>query len=214
LVLGDASAASAIVPNGVELDYWQRSGPPSTRPTIAFTGAMDYPPNIDAAIHLVNEILPLVRELVPNARVLIVGRDPVPEVRSLNGSGVTVTGAVPDVRPYLEEAAVFAAPLRFAAGIQNKVLEAMAFQLPIVAYGPAVTGVLPASGEKPPVETAEGPADCANRIVSLLHRVRAGERPGDAGRDFAARHFTWAASGASLLTAAASVTRRRGKDPS
>jgi glycosyltransferase involved in cell wall biosynthesis len=110
----------AVVPNGIDLDRWSRTGRSLGRDTIVFTGAMSYGPNVDAAVRLARSILPIVRRSSPAAQLTIVGRDPTAQVVALGAlPGVTVTGFVDDVRPYLEAASVFVAPLRFGAGIQN-----------------------------------------------------------------------------------------------
>jgi glycosyltransferase involved in cell wall biosynthesis len=98
-----------------------------------FTGAMDYWPNIDAVTWFATEMLPQLEQNWPSLRFYIVGRSPTPAVQALARRQIVVTGTVPDVRPYLRHAAVVVAPLRLARGIQNKVLEAMAMGLPVVA---------------------------------------------------------------------------------
>jgi sugar transferase (PEP-CTERM/EpsH1 system associated) len=101
---------------------------------IVFTGAMDYWPNADAARWFVSEVLPAVLRQHPRARFYVVGMNPTPSVRTLaQDPAVTVTGRVPDTRPYLQHASVVVAPLRIARGVQNKILEAMAMARPVVA---------------------------------------------------------------------------------
>lgn len=124
--------------NGVDADFFspdpERPNPFGDKETpVVFTGAMDYWPNIDAAIWFVNEILPRVRQQRPEVRFYIVGRSPTPEVLALANEHVVVTGTVPDVRPYLQHASIVVAPLRVARGIQNKILEAMAMGRPVIA---------------------------------------------------------------------------------
>ncbi|UCV26654.1 TIGR03087 family PEP-CTERM/XrtA system glycosyltransferase [Ferribacterium limneticum] len=124
--------------NGVDAEFFSpdvgRENPFGANETsIVFTGAMDYWPNIDAATWFVNEILPSLRQQRPEIRFYIVGRSPTPEVLALADEHVVVTGTVPDVRPYLQYAAVVVAPLRVARGIQNKILEAMAMERPVIA---------------------------------------------------------------------------------
>jgi sugar transferase (PEP-CTERM/EpsH1 system associated) len=112
------------------------------RQVIVFTGAMDYWPNAQAVVWFAGEVLPRVRQAMPDALFYVVGRNPGRAVRQLsNCPGVTVTGTVPDVRPYLAHAAVAVAPLQLARGIQNKVLEAMAMALPVVASPQALEGI-------------------------------------------------------------------------
>jgi polysaccharide biosynthesis protein PslH len=195
---GPDGAERAVIPNGVDLDFWRRTGR-QLGDTIVLTGAMDYPPNADAAVQLADVILPLVRREIPDARVAIVGRDPSPPVRALaDRPGVSVTGFVEDMRPYLEGAAVFAAPIRFGAGIQNKVLEAMAMEVPIVASPLAADGLRAEDGQLPPIDVARG-ADAFAAAVSR-HLVAAAEGVGPDARlrAYAATHFDWGRHAARL----------------
>lgn len=112
------------------------------QPTFVFTGTMDYPPNIDAVRWFAYDILPLIRKTLPEARFCVVGNHPAPAVLHLREiEGVTVTGWVADVRPYLAHAVVAVAPMRIARGIQNKVLEAMAMGRPVVVTEGALEGI-------------------------------------------------------------------------
>ena len=206
LILGSATAPGAsIVPNGVDLDFWRRTSPELGRDRIVFTGAMHYPPNIDAALVLVEEVLPLVQRRNPAAVVDIVGRDPAPSVLALAGRpGVRVTGFVPDVRPYLDGAALFAAPLRFGAGIQNKLLEALAMELPVVASTLAIDG-LRIGGAVPPAMIADDPEAMSDRIVETLEAIKRDERPNAAGRAYVESAFRWETSGRRLAEILRSV---------
>jgi glycosyltransferase involved in cell wall biosynthesis len=192
---GDRRAV--VVPNGVDLGYWQRSGDSLGRDTVVFTGAMDYGPNADAALQLVQAVWPLVRAERPAAELLVVGRDPAPDLRRAADevAGVTVTGTVPDVRPFLERASVFAAPLRVGAGIQNKVLEALAMEVPVVASALAAGGLRTPEGQDPPLTVVDGPAATAAAVVAALQRVEADPTPAAEGRAFVAAHFSWRRSG-------------------
>ena len=132
--------------NGVDADFFspdaKRENPfGSNEIPIVFTGAMDYWPNIDAANWFANEMLPSLRQSRPEIRFYIVGRSPTPEVLALASEHVVVTGTVPDVRPYLQYASVVVAPLRVARGIQNKVLEAMAMERPVIAAAECAAAV-------------------------------------------------------------------------
>ncbi|MBK7674454.1 MAG: TIGR03087 family PEP-CTERM/XrtA system glycosyltransferase [Candidatus Accumulibacter sp.] len=132
--------------NGVDADYFspQHAFPSpfgARQLPLVFTGAMDYWPNIDAVTWFVAEILPLLLQKGPSLRFYIVGRSPTPAVEALAGEHVVVTGTVPDVRPYLRHAAVVVAPLRLARGVQNKILEAMAMAMPVVASQECATAI-------------------------------------------------------------------------
>ncbi|QEC49143.1 glycosyltransferase [Baekduia soli] len=184
--------SGTIVPNGVDLEYWTRGRASSDRPAIAFSGAMAYRPNDDAAQRLVRGILPLVRASVPDAGVILAGRDPLARLRAdaQEAGGVTVTGTVDDLRPHLEEAAVYCAPLRFAAGIQNKLLEALAMELPVVTTPIAAAGLVAGSAAAP-VVIAEDDTTLAAAIVDLLADPAQRERRAAAGRAFVVEHFSW-----------------------
>jgi glycosyltransferase involved in cell wall biosynthesis len=192
-------AEASVVPNGVDLEVWRREGRTLGRDEIVLTGAMDYPPNVDAAEQLVHAILPRVQAELPAARVSIVGRDPAPSVRAMaDRPGVTVTGFVDDVRPYLERAAVFAAPIRYGAGIQNKVLEALAMEVPVVASPLAAEGLRTERGNLPPVDVARGADGMAALIVTRLRLAAEGASAEPALRAYVAEHFDWGRNAARL----------------
>jgi len=196
---GVGLAPASVVPNGVDLAYWHRQGRALGLDEIVLTGAMDYPPNVDAAVHLVTEILPRVQAAYPSARVTIVGRDPAPSVSALaDRPGVTVTGFVEDVRPFLERAAVFAAPIRFGAGIQNKVLEALAMEVPVVASPLAAEGLRTERGDVPPIDIAADPASFAERIVERLRGAADGAVADERARAYVSEHFDWGRNAAKL----------------
>ena len=211
--LGPADGLAAIVPNGVDTTVWHRSSDRLGTDSIVFTGAMGYAPNVDAAVHLARTILPLVRRTAPDARLTIVGRDPAPAVAALASlDGVTVTGFVDDVRPYLDAASVFAAPLRFGAGIQNKLLEAMAMAVPSVVSSLAADGLRTAAGDEPPVVVADDPVGAAAAIIRALGQARLDPRPDSAARAYVLEHFSWRRSGAELTALIdAAITERQAR---
>jgi glycosyltransferase involved in cell wall biosynthesis len=188
-----------VVPNGIDLEFWRRCGPLAGGAEIAFTGVMAYRPNHDAAMRLVSGLLPLVRERVPAASVVLAGRDPRPQLRTAAAGrpAVTITGACSDLRPHLAGAAVYCAPLRFASGVQNKLLEALAMELPVVTTDVAAAG-LRVAGEDPPLVVADDDEDLAAAIAGLLEDPAARARLGAAGRRYVERHFAWPRSAALL----------------
>lgn len=152
-----------------EADY-QNPYPANARPLV-FTGAMDYWPNVDAVTWFAEQAFPQIRAAVPDALFCIVGMRPAPEVQRLaERPGFMVTGSVPDVRPYLAHARAAALPLRIARGIQNKVLEAMAMRLPVIATPGAMTGIQPCAGFAPRVSGE--PAALAQAAIRLLEGPR------------------------------------------
>jgi glycosyltransferase involved in cell wall biosynthesis len=109
--------------------------------TLLFTGNFEYTPNVDAALYLVNTLMPAVRSQLPEAKLWLVGNAPPPELQALANDHILVTGHVPDMLPYLQQATAFIAPLRLGAGIKNKVLEALALGCPVVATPLSVDGI-------------------------------------------------------------------------
>jgi glycosyltransferase involved in cell wall biosynthesis len=192
--------AATVIPNGVDLDYWRRATDRLGDSTVVFTGGMHYPPNTDAALTLIRSIMPIVWQERPDARLLVVGRDPTPELVAAGGADarVLVTGFVDDVRPFLEQATVFAAPLRFGAGIQNKLLEAMAFELPVVASTVAADGLRVDPATPLPITVADEPVPFAQHLVAELDAARADASPRAEVRAYVATHFDWTTSGRHL----------------
>src|SRR2546427_539446 len=133
---GAEEVRARVIPNGVDLDYFKRNEempPPPDARTVVFVGMMDYFPNIDAVSYFAEDIFPLVLERSPGAVFRIVGRNPSQRVRDLGRlRNVEVVGPVADVRPYLTQAALSVAPFRVARGLQNKILESMSMQVPVV----------------------------------------------------------------------------------
>ncbi|CAN5148032.1 glycosyltransferase [soil metagenome] len=183
---------ASVLPNGVDLAFWRRTHRQLGHGEVVFTGAMDWPPNEDAAVHLIQAVMPIVWRSAPEARLSVVGHSPRPVLRSAAvDPRVTVTGFVADVRPYLERASVFAAPLRFGAGIQNKVLEAMAMEVPSVVSPLAAAGVLTADGQQPPLVVAADPHEFAAGIVERLVAAKRDPLPDETARRYVEENFTW-----------------------
>jgi sugar transferase (PEP-CTERM/EpsH1 system associated) len=168
----EAAGRVGFLDNGVDGDYFspQRDydNPyDSQARIIVFTGVMDYWANVHAVKWFALHVMPRVREAVPSAKFVIVGARPSGEVQKLvDLPGVEVTGAVPDVRPYLAHAHVAVAPLRIARGVQNKVLEAMAMTKAVVATPAAVEGIDFANPEE--LQVAESEKEFASRVIRLL----------------------------------------------
>ena len=156
------------ISNGIDADYFSpdRDYPipfDRTHPTLVFTGAMDYWPNVEAICWFAAKVLPLLRQAHPDARLLIVGGNPTSDVIALGAiAGVTVTGRVPDVRPYIAHADAIIAPLLTARGIQNKVLEGMSMAKPVVATSQAHEGIDAEPGHH--LIVADGAADFAAAV--------------------------------------------------
>lgn len=156
---------------------------------IVFTGAMDYWPNVDAAVWFATEVLPVLRLRQPALTFYIVGRDPAPKVQALASQHVVVTGTVPDVRPYLQHAAVVVAPLRVARGIQNKILEAMAMAQPVVTVSSCAEAI--GAGKDEGLFRADTTEDFAHAVENLLAAPSTGRYLGEQARRHVLDHFSW-----------------------
>ncbi len=190
-------ANTAVVPVGMDLTYFAPNAWERHEPILIFTGGMNYRPNIDAVTHFCADIFPNVRREVPEAQFYIVGLNPTASVLRLASiPGVIVTGAVPDVRPFYARAAICVAPLRIARGIQTKVIQAMAMQLPVVATSKACQGIAARPGQDLLVE--DDPVAFATRVVELLTDPAARAALGQRGRAFVETHHSWEASLAKL----------------
>ncbi len=190
-MLGSAPTGE-IIPQAVDLQYWTRRSHDPRPNCVIFTGVMNYPPNHDAALFLVEQVLPLVRPVIPDIRVFIVGRDPLPALRKAaeRHPEVTITGQPADMRDYFEMTTICCAPVRFASGMQFKVLEALAMEVPMVTTPVAADGLY-IDGEAPPVVLAESPREMADGIISLLQRPDERARLAAAGRHYVEKHFVW-----------------------
>ncbi|MGF1580880.1 MAG: TIGR03087 family PEP-CTERM/XrtA system glycosyltransferase [Gemmataceae bacterium] len=176
--------------NGVDLDYFQASSSVSDPKLCVFVGALDYFPNVDGVCWFAVEVWPRIRERDPEAKFQIVGRNPVPEVRRLGAiPGIEVVGQVPDVRPYLDAAALALAPLQIARGLQNKVLEALAMKKAVVASPKAIAAIRVQPGEH--LLTASEEDEWAQAVVSLLSDPVRRCQLGDTGRRFVEDNHDW-----------------------
>jgi sugar transferase (PEP-CTERM/EpsH1 system associated) len=182
--------------NGVDAEYFtpaaDRASPYSGQEiAIVFTGAMDYWPNVDAVTWFAKEVLPLVNQRRAKLRFYIVGRSPTPDVLALASEQIVVTGTVPDVRPYIQHATVIVAPLRIARGIQNKILEAMAMERPVIASTECAAAVDAVFGQE--LLTASTPNDYVSAIEQLLENPAEAEKRGWAARQRVQDRYSWTA---------------------
>jgi glycosyltransferase involved in cell wall biosynthesis len=166
----------SVVPNGVDSDYFKAQEPQRTvgeQRVILFTGNMSYPPNIDAALVLVKDILPT------------------SEILSLACANVEVTGWVPDLRVAYSRADVFVAPLRIGTGQQNKILEAMSMGIPCITTEHVLNGLPFQSGTRPPLSIAATPEETAKAIDDLLIDNNQVLERGKKSREWIEKYNSW-----------------------
>lgn len=179
--------------NGVDTDYFSSSPDffnpyPKGQQVVVFTGAMDYWPNIDAVTWFASEVLPKIENTLPQVRFYIVGSNPSESVRQLGRHPrIEVTGRVEDIRPYLQYAAVAVAPMRIARGIQNKVLEAMSMQKPVVVSDQGFEGIHAEPGKEVLL------ANTAEEMAHLIPEIVDGRYDylGPAARARVMQDFSW-----------------------
>ena len=198
----DERARIAVVPNGVDTQYFAGAGDGKAGRDLVFVGSMDYPPNAEAAALFTGRIWPHVRKRFPEARLLIVGANPGPSVRALaEAPGVQVTGTVPDTRPYYREALAAIVPLRSGGGTRLKILEAMAAGVPVISTPLGAEGLDVTPGKDILIA---GPDDAEQWVD---HLVRLAEPPGSmrqaltaAALDLARSRYDWGGLGQNLWT--------------
>jgi sugar transferase (PEP-CTERM/EpsH1 system associated) len=189
-----------VVPNGVDLEVFQCDSREEVCNQIIFTGAMNYYPNIDAVNFFAQRCWPLIQAQIPGATLLIVGSHPLPEVRRLAElPGVTVTGFVPDVRPYLAASPVAIAPLQIGSGTRFKILEALAMQKAVISTSVGCEGLSVVPGKH--LLVADQPEAFAQAVITLLNNPEMRAALGTAGRALVEAEYSWERCGARFLRA-------------
>jgi glycosyltransferase involved in cell wall biosynthesis len=190
-----------VIPNGVDTAHFSRpTDYPEDPNSLVFTATMNYGPNAEAALFFVRAIWPLIRAQLPEANLKIVGHGPPPEVWQLNNeSGITVTGTVPEVRPYLASAQVVIVPLRVGGGTRLKIVEALSMERAVVTTSLGCEGLGAEDGRH--LVVANEPAEFARRVVTLLREPARRAALGRAGRQFVQERYDWRAIGGDLRAA-------------
>jgi glycosyltransferase involved in cell wall biosynthesis len=186
-----AVAPISVLPNGVDLEFFHpRRDVQREAQTLVFSGKMSYHANISMVKYLAAEIMPRVWREQPEVRLVIVGKDPVPEVRALGADPrITVTGTVEDIRPYLWRATVAVVPLVYGAGIQNKILEAMACGTPVVTTSRTLSALKVTPGKE--LIAVDGAEAFASEVLALLKEQGRREAIGAAGAEYVRRWHSW-----------------------
>jgi glycosyltransferase involved in cell wall biosynthesis len=182
----------SVVPHGVDIDSFKPAAErPGHPPTVMFLGNFPHDPNRDAMVYFALEAWPLIKREVGDARFLVVGRGPTPDMLELAGKdpSIVVTGEVDDVKPYFLSSDVFVCPVRMGGGFRGKVLEAMACGVPVVSTELGAEGLPASDGEN--LLLARTPAELAAQTVRLLEDPSLRDRIAGNARDLMVEHFSW-----------------------
>jgi len=183
-------AAIEVVPNGVDTDYFRPEESDEEEECLVFTGSMDWQPNEDAVVYFCDQILPLIQAELPEIKFLIVGSNPGDRVLRLGEiPGVTVTGWVEDVRPYISDAGVFIVPLRIGGGTRLKILQALAMEKAVVSTNIGCEGLNLQPNEH--ILVADEPRQFADETVRLIRDRSLRRRLGENGKTFVQERYDW-----------------------
>lgn len=177
-----------VVPNGVDLSYFSPRGT-EKKYDLVFTGNMAYPPNVNAVMFLIKEILPLLRKHRPQIKILIAGAHPVRQIRCLQSENVSITGWVEDLRDCYAQSKIFIAPMQIGTGLQNKLLEAMAMQLPCVSSDLANRALCAQNGKE--ILLGFEPEEYVGHILNLLNDKSLANEIAVNGNRFVKENYNW-----------------------
>jgi glycosyltransferase involved in cell wall biosynthesis len=196
---GAKPAPISVLSNGVDQIFFHPN-PEIERDaeTLVFSGKMSYHANISMVKYLVAEIMPRIWKTRPAARLYIVGKDPSAEIKELGKNPlIKVTGTVDDIRPFLWRATVSVVPLLYGAGIQNKILEAMATSTPVVTTSRALSALRVIAGKQ--LLVADGPDEFSQAVLQLMENRDFLDAIGGAGASYVRKHHSWTSIAARLV---------------
>jgi polysaccharide biosynthesis protein PslH len=194
-----------LTPNGVDVDYFHiNPDAPRDNCTAVYMGDYKYFPNSDAVLYFAESILPLIKARRPDFRLVLLGKDPTPEIAALAGESVIVAGLVDDTRPYLQGSAVFICPLRSGSGTRFKLMEALACGCPVVSTSLGCEGLGAVDGQHMLIR--DEPNAFADAVLDLLESPQRGAEIGQAGRTWVAEHHAWSQSAALVREAYQRIT--------
>lgn len=181
-----------IIPNGVDTTYFNAARRPTSGwHDLVFTGTLNFRPNIDAVLWFANEVFPRIKMQQPDARFVIVGKNPSPAILALHtNTDICVHSNVPDVRPFIAEAAAYVVPMRMGGGVRLKVLEALSMQVPVISTSMGAEGV-EGGYDGTHVVLADDAAQFARRVVDVINDSALAQRLGAAGRQLALERYDW-----------------------
>lgn len=194
LQLAGNGAPIEVIVNGADTNFYQPVREPDLHPTVLLLGTMHYYPNIDAVLHYVQTMHDALRAAIPDLQVLIVGHRPPSEIEALgNLPGITVTGSVPDIRPYMARSWIQIVPLRLGGGTRLKIVESMAAGLPVLSTSVGAQGLGATDGQE--LMLADDPADFVRKAVTLLSNGDLRAAMAATARTYVEANYSWQSLG-------------------
>jgi sugar transferase (PEP-CTERM/EpsH1 system associated) len=179
-----------VIPNGVDCEFFKPEAIGVDSRDIIFTGNMSYPPNVDAVLFFYKQIFPHIRKVMPDVKFYVVGSSPIEEIKELDkDDNVVVTGYVEDIRSYVYRSAVYICPIRFGTGIKNKILEAMAMGIPVVATSKSIDGIEVTPGEN--ILVADDPVEFGEKTLRLLKDKELRVKIAKDARKLVEKKYSW-----------------------
>ncbi len=191
-------ARTAVIPNAADIEFYlpRSTDPPPDGRTVVYFGLLSTAPNVDAVLHFVQEIWPLITEAHPEAHCKIIGGHPPPSLLALAGPRVELTGFVSDLRPHLAAAAAVVVPLRLGGGTRLKIVEAMAMGKAIVSTTLGAEGIEAVVGRD--ILIADEPAAFGGAVSRLLAEPSLAARIGQSARQLAVDQYSWSGAAQAL----------------
>ncbi len=189
ILLETFGVEAVVVPNGVDLEFFEYRPYSGEEKGIVFVGSMDWFPNEEGMLYFIKEIWPLVSSRIPEIILYIVGRNPSSKVRSLSSDRVIVTGSVEDVRPYLYNSVLSIVPLRIGGGSRLKILESMSAGRAVVSTSLGAEGINYSNGSNILIE--DSPSGFADAIERLYYNVELRKAIAESARRFVEEHYSW-----------------------
>lgn len=181
-----------VIPNGVDFDFFQPQPQTEKKYDLCFVGNMNYAPNIDSAIYLAHQVIPLLKQQKPDIRLLIAGANPAESVQNLASENVEVLGWIDDIRDAYAQSRIFIAPMQIGTGLQNKLLEAMAMALPCITSKLANNALGAVPGDQ--ILIGKQPEEYAAHVMHLLNNPDTAAQLANQGREFVVSHYSWSQS--------------------
>ncbi len=185
-----------ILPNGVDIDHY-RPEPSAKTIDLLFTGNMQYEPNVNCILYLVNRVFPLLKDEFPHLQLVAAGKNPASELRNLKSGNLQLTGWIDDLRKYYRTARLFVAPMQIGIGMQNKILEAMSMGLPVITSSLANNAIGAKHGKE--IWIADSPEKVAEGISYLLNNTELALRLGQHARELMLKKYSWTHQNEALI---------------